>query len=216
MQTAIEIGYSCNLLTSDMETMIISSDTEAGARTQIESGLDKINKAMANPSLRPKDGFAVVIDGETLRFALDAGLKPLFLDFTTQCNAVVCCRVSPSQKALTVKLVKDGKNAMTLAIGDGANDVAMIQEAHIGVGIAGLEGAQASMSADYAIGQFRYLTKLLIVHGRWCYIRVAEMVSSFAVTSEAALIESGIARKLFLQECRLGAGDVLVSVLLQL
>lgn len=57
----------------------------------------------------------------------------------------------------------------------GANDVAMIQEAHIGVGIAGLEGAQASMSADYAVGQFRYLTKLLLVHGRWCYIRVADM-----------------------------------------
>ena len=86
--------------------MIISSDTEAGARTQIESGLDKVNKARADPSLRPKDGFAVVIDGETLRFALDAALKPLFLDFTTQCNAVVCCRVSPSQKALTVKLVR--------------------------------------------------------------------------------------------------------------
>ena len=66
---------------------------------------------------------------------------------------------------------------MTLAIGDGANDVAMIQEAHIGVGIAGLEGAQASMSADYAIGQFRFLTKLLLVHGRWCYFRVAEMVT---------------------------------------
>jgi hypothetical protein len=75
-----------------------------------------------------------------------------------------------------LKKVKEGKKAMTLAIGDGANDVAMIQEAHIGVGIAGLEGAQASMSADYAIGQFRYLTKLLLVHGRWCYIRVAQMV----------------------------------------
>ena len=69
--------------------------------------------------------------------------------------------------------VKDGKKAMTLAIGDGANDVAMIQEAHVGVGIAGLEGAQASMSADYAVGQFRFLTKLLLVHGRWCYKRVA-------------------------------------------
>lgn len=57
----------------------------------------------------------------------------------------------------------------------GANDVAMIQEAHIGVGIAGLEGAQASMSADYAVGQFRFLTKLLLVHGRWCYIRVGDM-----------------------------------------
>lgn len=68
---------------------------------------------------------------------------------------------------------------MTLAIGDGANDVAMIQEAHIGVGIAGLEGAQASMSADYALGQFRFLTKLLLVHGRWCYIRIADMHANF-------------------------------------
>lgn len=177
VQTAIEIGFSCNLLTNDMEIMIISSDSEEGARSQIEAGLDKMNKARAHPGSGPVAGFAVVIDGETLRYALDPGLKPLFLEFTTQCSAVVCCRVSPSQKALTVKLVKDGKKAMTLAIGDGANDVAMIQEAHIGVGIAGLEGAQASMSADYAIGQFRYLTKLLLVHGRWCYIRVAEMVS---------------------------------------
>jgi phospholipid-translocating ATPase len=88
-----------------MEIMIISSESESGARTQIESGLDKINKARADPSLAPKDGFAVVIDGETLRFALDPSLKGLFLDFTTQCSAVVCCRVSPSQKALTVKLV---------------------------------------------------------------------------------------------------------------
>lgn len=159
-----------------MDIMIISSDTDIGARAQIEAGLDKVNKAQADPATRPEDGFALVIDGETLRHALDPSLKPLFLDLTTQCSAVVCCRVSPSQKALTVKLVKDGKNAMTLAIGDGANDVAMIQEAHIGVGIAGLEGAQASMSADYAIGQFRFLTKLLLVHGRWCYIRVAEMV----------------------------------------
>lgn len=107
---------------------------------------------------------------------------------------------------------------MTLAIGDGANDVAMIQEAHIGVGIAGLEGAQASMSADYAIGQFRFLTKLLLVHGRWCYIRVAEMVSlahmsksvkSFLPTSDST------ACQLFLQKHCLGICHVLVSTFLQ-
>ncbi|BGP19449.1 hypothetical protein JCM10213_006269 [Rhodosporidiobolus nylandii] len=192
LQTAIEIGFSCNLLTNEMEIMILSAESEEGTRAQIEAALDKVNRSRAG--LAPldtdvhgekvsgavkADGFAVVIDGETLRYALEDSLKPMFLDLTTQCNAVVCCRVSPSQKALTVKLVKDGKNAMTLAIGDGANDVAMIQEAHIGVGIAGLEGAQASMSADYAIGQFRYLTKLLLVHGRWCYIRVADMHANF-------------------------------------
>ncbi|GJN93129.1 hypothetical protein Rhopal_006174-T1 [Rhodotorula paludigena] len=191
LQTAIEIGFSCNLLTNEMEILILSAESEEGARAQIEAALDKVNRSRAG--LAPldtdagekiggatkADGFAVVIDGETLRYALDVVLKPMFLELTTQCNAVVCCRVSPSQKALTVKLVKDGKNAMTLAIGDGANDVAMIQEAHIGVGIAGLEGAQASMSADYAVGQFRFLTKLLLVHGRWCYIRVANMHANF-------------------------------------
>ncbi|GAA5824901.1 hypothetical protein JCM11251_005386 [Rhodosporidiobolus azoricus] len=192
LQTAIEIGFSCNLLTNQMEIMILSADSEEGTRAQIESGLDKVNRSRAG--LAPldtdvkgekvsgavkSDGFAVVIDGETLRYALEDSLKPMFLELTTQCNAVVCCRVSPSQKALTVKLVKDGKGAMTLAIGDGANDVAMIQEAHIGVGIAGLEGAQASMSADYAVGQFRYLIKLLLVHGRWCYIRIADMHANF-------------------------------------
>ncbi|GAA6022484.1 hypothetical protein JCM10207_008529, partial [Rhodosporidiobolus poonsookiae] len=193
LQTAIEIGFSCNLLTNQMEIMILSAESEEGTRAQIESALDKVNRSRAGLEALPTDsskgekvsgaaktdGFAVVIDGETLRYALEDALKPMFLELTTQCNAVVCCRVSPSQKALTVKLVKDGKNAMTLAIGDGANDVAMIQEAHIGVGIAGLEGAQASMSADYAVGQFRFLTKLLLVHGRWCYIRVADMHANF-------------------------------------
>ncbi|CDR88448.1 related to DNF2-Non-essential P-type ATPase [Sporisorium scitamineum] len=202
LQTAIEIGFSCNLLTSDMEIMIISADHETGTRAQLEAACNKIAAAgrpvvVEEPSTRkggktrknrltverteqaPKDGFAVVIDGETLRYALDSNLRPLFLALTTQCEAVVCCRVSPAQKALTVKLVKDGKNAMTLAIGDGANDVAMIQEAHCGVGIAGLEGAQASMSADYAIGQFRFLTRLLLVHGQLCYHRISDLHKVF-------------------------------------
>lgn len=104
--------------------MIISTDSEAGTRAQIEAGLEKINGARSMSS-EPDDkehksgGFAVVIDGETLVYALDKSLKDMFLELTTQCETVVCCRVSPSQKALTVKLVKDGKNAMTLAIGDG-------------------------------------------------------------------------------------------------
>jgi phospholipid-translocating ATPase len=68
---------------------------------------------------------------------------------------------------------------MTLSIGDGANDVAMIQEANIGCGLHGLEGSQAAMSADYAFGQFRFLTKLLLVHGRWSYQRIADMHGNF-------------------------------------
>ena len=92
---------------------------------------------------------------------------------------MLCCRVSPAQKAAVVQMVKHGLDVMTLSIGDGANDVAMIQEAHVGVGIAGEEGRQAVMSSDYAIGQFRFLTRLVLVHGRWSYRRMAETIANF-------------------------------------
>ncbi|KAF7313954.1 P-type phospholipid transporter [Mycena chlorophos] len=188
LQTAIEIGYSCNLLKPDMDLMILSADSQQQARAQIEAGLNKVASVLGPPSWDPRKrgfvpgaqaAFAVVIDGDTLTHALKPELKEMFLNLGTQCETVVCCRVSPAQKALTVKLVKEGRNAMTLSIGDGANDVAMIQEANIGCGLFGLEGSQAAMSADYAFGQFRYLTKLLLVHGRWSYQRVAEMHANF-------------------------------------
>ncbi|KAH9913676.1 phospholipid-transporting ATPase 1 [Epithele typhae] len=188
VQTAIEIGFSCNLLKSDMEIMILSADTLEAARLQIEGGLNKIASVLGPPSMDPERrgfvpgaqaAFAVVIDGDTLRHALGKELKQLFLTLSTQCETVVCCRVSPAQKALVVNLVKEGRNAMTLSIGDGANDVAMIQEANIGCGLLGYEGSQAAMSADYAFGQFRFLTKLLLVHGRWSYQRVADMHANF-------------------------------------
>ncbi|KAF9556878.1 phospholipid-transporting ATPase 1 [Agrocybe pediades] len=188
LQTAIEIGYSCNLLKNNMDLMILSAGTLEQTRAQIEAGLNKIASVLGPPSFdRAKRGFvagaqasfAVVIDGDTLRHALTPELKTLFLNLGTQCETVVCCRVSPAQKALTVNLVKEGRNAMTLSIGDGANDVAMIQEANIGCGLFGLEGSQAAMSADYAFGQFRFLTKLLLVHGRWSYQRIADMHSNF-------------------------------------
>ncbi len=116
LQTAIEIGYSCNLLTNDMEVMIISADSEAGAHAQIEAGLNKIASVLGPPptgrrkTLQPTQSnaatFAVVIDGDSLRYALQPSLKRLFLSLGTQCTAVICCRVSPSQKALTVRLVR--------------------------------------------------------------------------------------------------------------
>lgn len=81
--------------------------------------------------------------------------KELLLQLAIQCEAVICCRVSPLQKALVVRLVKDGLHTMTLAIGDGANDVSMIQAADVGVGIRGEEGLQAVNSSDYAISQVR-------------------------------------------------------------
>ena len=94
-------------------------------------------------------------------------------------TAVVCCRVSPAQKADITKLMKTFGGAITLAIGDGANDVGMISEAHIGVGIYGLEGGQAVNNSDFAIGQFRFLSRLLLVHGRWTYKRIAQVICYF-------------------------------------
>lgn len=105
------VGFSCNLLKSDMEMMILSAESPESARLQIEGGLNKIASmtsppSAAEPNRKPHTGgFAVVIDGETLRYALDPSLKNLFLNLGTQCDTVVCCRVSPAQKALTVKLV---------------------------------------------------------------------------------------------------------------
>ena len=114
LQTAIEIGFSCNLLKNDMELMILSADSVGETRAKIEAGLNKIASVLGPPSFDPrkrgfmpggKASFAVVIDGSTLTHALTDEVKPLFLALGTQCETVVCCRVSPAQKALTVKLV---------------------------------------------------------------------------------------------------------------
>ena len=124
---------------------------------------------------------ALIIDGQSLIIAMadtaENGLKDLLLDLSQRCKAVVGCRVSPDQKREMVHLVKYGvPNVRTLAIGDGANDVAMIQEAHIGVGIKGEEGLQAVNSSDYAIAQFRYLSMLMLKHGRYNYSRMSALV----------------------------------------
>jgi magnesium-transporting ATPase (P-type) len=107
-------------------------------------------------------------------------LTKLFLEITLNSQAVICCRVAPIQKALVVRMIKNNiVGAITLAIGDGANDVSMILEADVGVGIYGEEGTQAAMSADYAIGEFKMLKRLVLFHGRLNYIRISEMILYF-------------------------------------
>lgn len=100
-----------------------------------------------------------------------ATFRPVLLAAST----VICSRVTPDQKSLIVRIVKDA-GKMTLAIGDGGNDVAMIQEAHVGVGITGYEGKQAAKAADFSFGQFRFLSRLLLVHGHMAYQRTAYIV----------------------------------------
>ncbi|KAI7865538.1 hypothetical protein BDF14DRAFT_1883484 [Spinellus fusiger] len=173
-ETAINIGFSCNLLTVDMELVMIKAQTKEETRQQLLNALEQSNADAETDKKR-----ALVIDGTTLCHALSKECSSTLLLLAMQCASVLCCRVSPMQKAQVVLLVKKGLNVMTLAIGDGANDVSMIQAANVGVGISGVEGRQAVMASDYAIAQFRYLHKLLIVHGRWSYLRTAEMIMGF-------------------------------------
>ncbi|NXW85195.1 AT10D ATPase, partial [Alopecoenas beccarii] len=121
----------------------------------------------------------LVIDGRTLEHVLHDSLQNIFLELTEKCRAVVCCRATPLQKSVLVRLVRNKLKAMTLAVGDGANDVSMIQVADTGVGISGQEGMQAVMASDFAVSQFRHLRKLLLVHGHWCYTRLTNMVLYF-------------------------------------
>uniref|UniRef100_A0A8B9RLR4 Phospholipid-transporting ATPase n=1 Tax=Astyanax mexicanus TaxID=7994 RepID=A0A8B9RLR4_ASTMX len=132
LETAMNIGYSCNMLRDDMNEVFIISD-----------------------------------------------LEQILLDVACLCKTVICCRVTPLQKAQVVELVKRHKRAVTLAIGDGANDVSMIKTAHIGVGISGQEGMQAVLASDYSFAQFRYLQRLLLVHGRWSYHRMCNFLCYF-------------------------------------
>jgi phospholipid-translocating ATPase len=189
IETAINIGFSCNLLNNDMELIVFKVDDESvdSAEIELDKHLAAFNMTGSDQELAiakkthtpPAPTHAIVIDGDSLKLVLDERLRQKFLLLCKQCKSVLCCRVSPAQKAAVVAMVKNGLDVMTLSIGDGANDVAMIQEADVGVGIAGEEGRQAVMSADYAIGQFRFLQRLVLVHGRWSYRRLGEMIANF-------------------------------------
>nr|KAF6479138.1 hypothetical protein HJG59_001265 [Molossus molossus] len=111
-----------------------------------------------------------------------------FVELASRCQAVICCRVTPKQKALIVALVKKYQNVVTLAIGDGANDVNMIKTADIGVGLAGQEGMQAVQNSDYMLAQFRFLRRLLLVHGRWSYMRVCKFLRYFIYKTLAIMM----------------------------
>lgn len=193
METAINIGFACSLLRQGMKQIIINLETaqiqaleKAGDKAAIakaskESVLRQITEGngQLTSSRGASEAFALIIDGKSLTYALDDDMKNMFLGLATGCASVICCRSSPKQKALVTRLVKSGTGKTTLAIGDGANDVGMLQEADIGVGISGVEGMQAVMSSDIAIAQFRYLERLLLVHGHWCYRRISSMICYF-------------------------------------
>lgn len=167
-ETAINIGHSCRLV-KDYSTLVIL-DHETG---EVEQSILKLTADITKGTVAHS---VVVIDGQTLSTVeADEILMAQFFKLAILVDSVICCRASPKQKAFLVRSIrKHLTDSITLAIGDGANDIAMIQEAHVGIGITGKEGMQAARISDYSIAQFRFLLKLLLVHGRWNYIRVCK------------------------------------------
>ncbi|KAI8128153.1 Phospholipid-transporting ATPase ID [Lucilia cuprina] len=168
----------------DVNNMRKKGEPDSAETNELYDSLEKGGSAARNvlrddEIVEENTGFAIVINGHSLVHCLSPELETKFLDIASQCKAVICCRVTPLQKALVVELIKRAKNAVTLAIGDGANDVSMIKAAHIGVGISGQEGLQAVLASDYSIAQFRYLERLLLVHGRWSYYRMCKFLRYF-------------------------------------
>ncbi|KAK3163436.1 hypothetical protein QOZ80_1AG0003690 [Eleusine coracana subsp. coracana] len=184
-ETAISIGYSCKLLTNDMTQIVINNNSKESCRRSLEEALVTTKKLRATSSNNTRSPaslesssvtLALIVDGTSLVYILETELQEELFELATQCSVVLCCRVAPLQKAGIVALIKNRTDDMTLAIGDGANDVSMIQMADVGVGISGQEGRQAVMASDFSMGQFRFLVPLLLVHGHWNYQRMAYMI----------------------------------------
>ncbi len=170
-ETAISISRSCKLA-KDYSTFVILDQVAGSVEHRITNALLDISEGTVAHGV-------LVVDGETLAsIEGQPSQRAAFLDLAIMVDSVICCRASPSQKAMLVKSIRHRVNgAVTLAIGDGANDVAMIQEADVGIGISGgKEGLQAARTSDYAIAQFRFLTKLLLVHGRYNYDRISKYI----------------------------------------
>lgn len=190
-ETAINIAHACKLLrpsdqllTASCESKIVCAALLEEFKLEVQRGEDGLTEQTAarnhveSPS-GSEGSCILVIDGRTLDWALQEELKNDFLELSCRCKAVICCRSTPLQKSRVVQLIRDKLRVMTLAVGDGANDVSMIQTADVGIGISGQEGMQAVMSSDFAISRFKHLSKLLLVHGRWCYSRLANMILYF-------------------------------------
>ncbi|CAJ1071258.1 phospholipid-transporting ATPase ID-like [Xyrichtys novacula] len=199
-ETAENIGYACNMLREEMKDIfVVAANTPEGVKEELlnarrkmcpdaadepeviksRAGLFWLKKTEFVQDEKVDGEYGLIINGHSLAFALDKNLQLELLRTACMCQTVICCRVTPLQKAQVVQLVKKYKQAVTLAIGDGANDVSMIKAAHIGVGISGQEGMQAVLSSDFSFAQFRYLQRLLLVHGRWSYLRMCKFLRYF-------------------------------------
>ena len=198
LSTAYNIALSCNLINKKIKTFFIE-----GKERQLDENLNVINKAEQEEIIIKfvkeynyfvgdleggymdenihKKKFGILVDEKALlTITENEEIANMFLSVAKKAIAVICCRVSPLQKSQVVKLLKNyDKSKITLAIGDGGNDVSMIMEAHIGIGIYGEEGLRAAQSSDYAIGEFQVLKRLIFFHGYLNLYRNSSMVIYF-------------------------------------
>ncbi|XP_073453194.1 phospholipid-transporting ATPase IK-like isoform X2 [Aquarana catesbeiana] len=217
-ETAINIGYSCNLLSSDMQ-LLDETDIRCLLDNQENGNIEDTLKDTDPAMIKELNMKAMVVTGEFLNgFAnLSEKITPTLpwwkkliwrqkseeitdqnsilktralVELACQCQCVICCRVTPKQKASIVQLVKTNKKVTTLAIGDGGNDVNMIKTAHIGVGLIGKEGLQAVLASEFALAQFSYLQNLLFFHGRLSYARFSKFLCYYNYKTFASLVHN--------------------------
>lgn len=187
VETAIEIAKSCKLFEPDMQLVQIVNDAQAS--DSVIKARDALAQDASKIVLGPKSQVAhgMVLDGISVAHILADGrpeTRRALYEMAEKCSSCVCCRLSPLQKRELVELVRaENSNAITLSIGDGANDVPMIQGAHVGIGIRGKEGSAAVQACDVAVSQFHFLGNLLLCHGRKAYRRMATFLCFFIYRS---------------------------------
>ncbi|XP_019500351.1 PREDICTED: probable phospholipid-transporting ATPase IH isoform X1 [Hipposideros armiger] len=196
METAAATCYACKLFRRN--TQLLELTTKKIEEQSLHDVLFELSKTVLRHSgsltrdnlsglSTDMQDYGLIIDGAALSLIMkpredgsSSNYRELFLEICRNCSAVLCCRMAPLQKAQIVKLIKLSKeHPITLAIGDGANDVSMILEAHVGIGVIGKEGRQAARNSDYAIPKFKHLKKMILVHGHFYYIRISELVQYF-------------------------------------
>ncbi|KAL0484376.1 phospholipid-transporting ATPase [Acrasis kona] len=180
-QTAKNIAKTTGLFND--HTIVMELDTTTDDKSalatrentplKLQTIMDHINNHI---DLNNKCEIALVVDGDALNYAMDKSNIPMFLSIVSKCKTAICCRATPLNKASLVELMKKKFQMVGLAIGDGANDVTMIQKAKVGVGISGKEGSQAKQASDYCLQRFYHLKRLLFVHGHYSFVRTALFV----------------------------------------
>ncbi|XP_032448115.1 phospholipid-transporting ATPase IG isoform X7 [Lynx canadensis] len=200
METAKSTCYACRLFQTSTELLELTTKTIEESerkedrlhellieyRKKLLHDFPKSTRSLKKAWTEHQE-YGLIIDGSTLSLILNSSqdsssnnYKSIFLQICMKCTAVLCCRMAPLQKAQIVRMVKNLKGSpITLSIGDGANDVSMILESHVGIGIKGKEGRQAARNSDYAVPKFKHLKKLLLAHGHLYYVRIAHLVQYF-------------------------------------